>query len=355
MHNVHAYVYLHSWWAETKCGSLVRRLHSKKNPAFSVMKDCQQQEFVARERILHPERFGITKEQIAMQNRVTNVPMYVNKTPQIVVKPMSRVNVLVPQVVHQELDIFASQEWNGLGDWDRTDLKWFSAFSFNGILVRTKSSEAHLKTRDSIVCGRFADGDGVFCEIDEDDEEDDDGEDEEEDEEGGGEFEEDGEEEEDEEEEGEDDEEEDDEEEEDEEDHEDPEEDDEEEEDEEEDDEEEDDEEEEDEQGEEEDDDRHEEGEEDDEEDIDVLVFGQVLYIVKVGEHVLCNVDWFQTHMNEVTDDQKNGLTAAQVYVGRKKNKLLNNWINAVHLSYQQHVVIGPLVSKRKAYIMARI
>ena len=119
------------------------------------MQDYQRQEFVARERILRPDVFGVTLEQARLLDMVNNAPMYVNKTPQVDLKPSARVDVRLPPVAVEELENFVDDHLYDLGEWHLDDLKFFHSLSLNGIAVRTKSSEATLKTRDSIVCGRF--------------------------------------------------------------------------------------------------------------------------------------------------------------------------------------------------------
>ena len=57
------------------------------------MQDYQRQEYVARERVLHPEVFGVTKEQSQLMERVNNAPMYINKTPQVIVKSSSQISI----------------------------------------------------------------------------------------------------------------------------------------------------------------------------------------------------------------------------------------------------------------------
>ena len=227
------------------------------------MQDYQRQEFVARERILRPDVFGVTLEQARLLDMVSNAPMYINKTPQVDLKPSARVDVYLPDVAIEELENFVGDHLTDLGDWDLDDLKFFHSLSLNGIAVRTKSSEATLKTRDSIVCGRFPEFDDTLS--------------------------------------------------------------------------------------------MSSDSNDDCLDNTDQMVFGQVLYIAVLGGVCLCNVDWFQSIPEVVTQDQRNGCDIVKVYVGRKRNNLMNNWIRADCLSFQQHVVIGALENGKDAHLFARI
>ena len=73
----------------------------------------------------------------------------------------------------------------------------------------------------------------------------------------------------------------------------------------------------------------------DDMENTDELYFGQVQYIVQMDEVILCNVDWFKSHRDEITQDQRNGLSVVRVTIGRNRANLMNNWIKAEHLSFR--------------------
>ena len=223
------------------------------------MQDYQRQEYVARERVLHPEVFGVTKEQSQLMERVNNAPMYVNKTPQVIVKSSSQIKGSVDTLARTELKIFMREQ--GMRNIQTYKLKLYSTMTLNGILVRTKDSEATLKTVDSIVCGRFRPMSTSSDSSDSDD----------------------------------------------------------------------------------------------DLENTDELYFGQVQYIVQLDEVILCNVDWFKSHRDEITQDQRNGLSVVRVTIGRNRANLMNNWINAEHLSFQQHVLIGEVKNGEEAYVFARI
>lgn len=146
--------YIHSsFWAETVGGMLVRRLKSKKNPAVSVMNDYLRQECLNQQRLLKPHLFGKTKAQQQAIERVTTKPLYINKFPEVVVKRSNQVNVSLSRLQQTELKIFAKERDLDVGS--TSVLEFYRSLTFNGIMVRTKDSEATLKTRDSIVCGRF--------------------------------------------------------------------------------------------------------------------------------------------------------------------------------------------------------
>ena len=89
----------------------------------------------------------------------------------------------------------------------------------------------------------------------------------------------------------------------------------------------------------------------DDMENTDELYFGQVQYIVQLDEVILCNVDWFKSHRDEITQDQRNGLSVVRVTIGRNRANLMNNWIKAEQLSFQQHVLIGEVKNGEEAYV----
>ena len=85
-------------------------------------------------------------------------------------------------------------------------------------------------------------------------------------------------------------------------------------------------------------------------ENTDELYFGQVQYIVQLDEVILYNVDWFKCHRDEITQDQRNGLSVVRVTIGRNRANLMNNWIKAEHLSFQQ-LLIGEFKNGEEAYV----
>jgi hypothetical protein len=138
----------------------VRRLHSGKNPAFSIMQDYQRQEYISRERILHPELFPPTKEQMRCLSRFNNIPAYIDRMPRVSVKKSCLLNsIRSSKVSIVELKIYARD--NDIKT-DLSEVKWYSEIELNCIRVRTESVEDKNKTRDSIICGRFRSEDDEY-------------------------------------------------------------------------------------------------------------------------------------------------------------------------------------------------
>ena len=152
-------MYYCSWWAEAAGGTLVRRLKSKKNPAISMMRDWQRHEYVSRERILHPDLFPDTKKQIHLQAITTGEPTYLSHElePNVVlmVKDIKR-NESLSARAHEELRRFVSDNALTLSREERKNgVLYYESLEVNGIHIRTGQSERGIKTRDSIVGGRY--------------------------------------------------------------------------------------------------------------------------------------------------------------------------------------------------------
>ena len=62
-------------------------------------------------------------------------------------------------------------------------------------------------------------------------------------------------------------------------------------------------------------------------------------------------MEWFKSHRDEITQDQRNGLSVVRVTIGRNRANLMNNWIKAEQLSFQQHVLIGEVKNGEEAYV----
>ena len=124
------------------------RLHSKKHPALSIMKDYQRQDYIARERVLNPGIFSESKAQRRYQDTFTTHPLYLEKQPKIAVLDTSKVPNTLSRVAILELQNHASCYGMGLINMD--DLQLYSKFSLNGIQIRTRESEMKIATRDSI-------------------------------------------------------------------------------------------------------------------------------------------------------------------------------------------------------------
>ena len=230
-------------------------------------------------------------EQQRLLERLNSHPLYINKNPRMTVKSSDRVRVSLPNVAVIELGLYGNNyDLDGLSE---DDLEFFSTFALNGIKVRTKDSEIGLKTRDSIVCGRFkVDGDSSSSSSSDSDMSDTDSDCDTSDSDVDRKMEKKVER-------------------------------------------------------------RKERRQEKKKERKEEVFFGQVLYIAKLDEDILVNVNWFQTNRtDEVTEDERNGLAPVRVVIGRTRP--MNNWISASSFAFQQHILVGYIINGNICHIICK-
>lgn len=165
---IHSLMYVYSWYAEHLAGFFGGRLKSKKNPAFSIMSDWQRHEFLGRQRALHPEMFlEDDKKQAKFDHLRLRHPVYLSDSGEVELKASEVIvhNVHLSPDATEELTSFLEDNQIRLapGEERKKQVVYYRGLELNSIKIRTAASEAGIKTRDSIVCGRYyvydADGD----------------------------------------------------------------------------------------------------------------------------------------------------------------------------------------------------
>ena len=123
-----------------------------------MMKDANEQALVARIRTLNPSVFPTQSRVTARYAELLKGnPAYLSPTP---VTTLEQKDVVHGEVTAKEIELwvtFLQQNYDDGMDFedDLLEQTFYSKTRVNGVDVRTAVSETRIRTRDSIVCGRY--------------------------------------------------------------------------------------------------------------------------------------------------------------------------------------------------------